>query len=92
MAGKVGGWLRPPGHWTAPGGRLDVAQQLQFPGGPSWRKGGGAPVKGSNLKNQRDSSRHGSAAWPTYRASCAGEVIKCLGVQAGWVYAPLLHL
>lgn len=69
-----------------------MVQQLQFPGDLSWWKGSGAPVKGSNLKNPRDSYLRGSAAWPTYSASCPGEVIKWLGMKVGWVYAPLLRL
>lgn len=82
-----------PHCWNVPGGLLDVVQQLLFPGGPSWWKGGGASVKGSNLKNQRASYRRGSAVWPTYSASSPRELIKwCLGMQAGWVYAPLLPL
>lgn len=70
-----------------------MVQQLQFPEDLSWRKGSSTPAKGSNLKNQRDSYLHGSAAWPTYSVSCPGEVIKwCLGMKVSWVYAPLLHL
>lgn len=48
-------------------------------------------MRGSNVKNQRDSYLHGSAAWPTYGVSCPREVIKWrLGVKAGWVYAPFV--
>lgn len=48
-------------------------------------------MKGSNLKNQRQ-LQLGSQPGP-HTVLRAGEVIKwCLGAQAGWADAPLLHL
>lgn len=70
-----------------------MVQQLQFPGDLSWWKGSGAPSEGKQFEESEGQLPAWVSGWPTYSASCPGEVIKwCLGMKVGWIYAPLLHL